>query len=203
MGEVFRPTIRPPENREYNPCTVFEQGCFSCVPSHLNFPAILGLLALLGAPGTSNHLPTRPEALDTQAQKSEQPQTLPRQIDLLQVQKRRSISYKSRNKGNDPARLAQAIPPDVAGMRKGRLPKEVIEQLKQIEKLSKRLKTDRTHKNEHSKQKVAILVRKVEARRWPPWNGTVRSSASVETPGPGARPVRSRPIPSRDVRDCH
>jgi len=98
----------------------------------LNFPAILGLLVLLAAPQTSNHFPTPPEPLDTQAPKSEQPQTLPRQIDFVQVQKQ----------ADDLARLAQTIPPDVASMRKGMRPKDVVEKLKQIEKLSKRLRTE-------------------------------------------------------------
>ena len=98
----------------------------------LNFAAILGLLVLLGAAQSSHHFPTPPEPLDTQAQKSGQPQTLPRQIDFAQVQKN----------ADDLARLAQTIPPDVASMRKGMLPKDVIEKLKQIEKLSKRLRTE-------------------------------------------------------------
>ena len=97
----------------------------------LNFAAILGLLVLIGAAQTS-HFHTPPEPLDTQAQKSERPQTLPRQIDFVQVQKN----------ADDLARLAQTIPPDVASMRKGTLPKDVIEKLKQIEKLSKRLRTE-------------------------------------------------------------
>ena len=98
----------------------------------LNFAAILGLLVLLGAAQSSHHFPTPPQPLDTQAQKSGQPQTLPRQIDFVEVQKN----------ADDLARLAQTIPPDVASMRKGMLPKDVIEKLKQIEKLSKRLRTE-------------------------------------------------------------
>ena len=98
----------------------------------LNFAAILGWLVLLGAAQTSNPFPTPPQPLDTQTQKSGQPQTLPRQIDFVQVQKN----------ADDLARLAQTIPPDVASMRKGVLPKDVTEKLKQIEKLSKRLRTE-------------------------------------------------------------
>jgi hypothetical protein len=37
--------------------------------------------------------------------------------------------------------MAQTIPNDGASVRKGMLPKNVIEKLKQIEKLSKRLRT--------------------------------------------------------------
>lgn len=39
------------------------------------------------------------------------------------------------------ARIAQTIPPDVASIQKGILPKDVIEKLKQIEKLSKHLRS--------------------------------------------------------------
>jgi len=42
------------------------------------------------------------------------------------------------------ARTAQTITSDVAGVRKGMLPKDVIEKLKQVEKLSKRLRTELT-----------------------------------------------------------
>ena len=39
------------------------------------------------------------------------------------------------------ARIAQSIPPDVASIRKGKLPKDMIEKLKQIEKLSRHLRS--------------------------------------------------------------
>lgn len=39
------------------------------------------------------------------------------------------------------AKIAQTIPPDVASVQKGMLPKDMIEKLKQIEKLSKRLRS--------------------------------------------------------------
>ena len=39
------------------------------------------------------------------------------------------------------ARIAQSIPSDVASIRKGKLPKDTIEKLKQIEKLSKHLRS--------------------------------------------------------------
>jgi hypothetical protein len=45
---------------------------------------------------------------------------------------------------DDLARTAQTIPSDVASVRKGMLPKDVIEKLKQIEKLSKRLRSELT-----------------------------------------------------------
>ncbi len=39
------------------------------------------------------------------------------------------------------ARIAQTIPPDVASIQKGKLPKDMIEKLKQIEKLSRQLRS--------------------------------------------------------------
>ena len=42
------------------------------------------------------------------------------------------------------ARIAQTIPADVASVKKGMLPKDVIEKLKQIERLSKRLRSELT-----------------------------------------------------------
>ena len=39
------------------------------------------------------------------------------------------------------ARIAQTIPPDVASIQQGKLPKDVIEKLKRIEKLCKRLRS--------------------------------------------------------------
>ena len=56
----------------------------------------------------------------------------PKRIDLLQLQK----------EADDLARTAQTIPSDVASMRRGTLPKDVVQKLKQIEKLSKRLRTE-------------------------------------------------------------
>ncbi len=58
--------------------------------------------------------------------------TLTRHLDLEQLQR----------EADDLARTAQTIPSDVANVRKGTLPKDVIEKLKQIEKLSKRLRTE-------------------------------------------------------------
>ncbi|MBZ5680272.1 MAG: hypothetical protein LAO24_09225 [Acidobacteriia bacterium] len=55
-----------------------------------------------------------------------------RQIDLVQLQR----------EADDLARTAQTIPADVAKVRKGMLPKDVIQKLKQIEKLSKHLRSE-------------------------------------------------------------
>ena len=57
---------------------------------------------------------------------------LQRHVDLVKLQQ----------EADDLARTAQTIPTDVAGVRKGTLPKDVIEKLKRIEKLSKRLRSE-------------------------------------------------------------
>ena len=43
---------------------------------------------------------------------------------------------------DDLARAAQTIPSDVANVRRGTLPKDTIQKLKEIEKLSKRLRSE-------------------------------------------------------------
>jgi hypothetical protein len=40
------------------------------------------------------------------------------------------------------AKLAQAVPLDIASIKKGMLPKDTLQKLKQIEKLSKRLRSE-------------------------------------------------------------
>ncbi|HEX3818784.1 MAG TPA: hypothetical protein VHW45_00540 [Candidatus Sulfotelmatobacter sp.] len=49
---------------------------------------------------------------------------------------------KLQQEAEDLARTAQTIPADVAGVRQGTLPKDTIEKLKRIEKLSKRLRSE-------------------------------------------------------------
>ena len=45
------------------------------------------------------------------------------------------------------AKLAQTIPVDMVSVKKGMLPKDVVQKLKQIEKLSKRMRTDLDRQN--------------------------------------------------------
>lgn len=49
---------------------------------------------------------------------------------------------KLQQEADDLARTAQTIPTDMAGVRQGTLPKDIIEKLKRIEKLSKRLRSE-------------------------------------------------------------
>jgi len=57
---------------------------------------------------------------------------LQRRIDPLRLQR----------DADDLARAAQSIPSDVANIRQGTIPKDTIQKLKQIEKLSKRLRSE-------------------------------------------------------------
>lgn len=98
----------------------------------LSLPLLLGLLVPPTAPQTTgHHFPTPPEPLDPETP-AKQPSGPSRRVDLAQLQK----------EADDLARTAQTIPSDVASIRKGMLPKDVIEKLKQIEKLSKHLRTE-------------------------------------------------------------
>jgi hypothetical protein len=58
--------------------------------------------------------------------------TVRKYVDFIELQR----------EANDLARTAQTIPADVVSVRKGMLPKDVIEKLKQIEKLSKHLRSE-------------------------------------------------------------
>jgi len=57
--------------------------------------------------------------------------TTTRQVDFGELQK----------EADDLSRTAQTIPDDMTALRKGTLPKDLIEKLKRIEKLSKRLRS--------------------------------------------------------------
>jgi hypothetical protein len=97
----------------------------------LALPAVLGFLVAPADPQSHNTFPTPPPSLDSTA--SEKPEAAPtHRVDLAQLQR----------EADDLARTAQTIPSDVASVRKGMLPKDVIDKLKQIEKLSKRLRTE-------------------------------------------------------------
>ena len=91
---------------------------------------VIGMLITPATPQTRNHFPTPPEPMDSKATEKGPTTTTSRRVDLEQLQK----------EADDLARTAQTIPADVASVRKGMLPKDVIEKLKQIEKLSKRLR---------------------------------------------------------------
>lgn len=95
------------------------------------FSLLVGLLITPAIPQSRNNYPKRPEPLDSStAEKG--PTVRSTQIDPVRLQK----------EADDLARTAQTIPSDIANVRKGMLPKDVINKLKQIEKLSKHLRTE-------------------------------------------------------------
>ena len=81
-------------------------------------------------PGT----PPPPPSLDRDHEKTapDEPKLPQHRIDLVKLQQ----------EADELARTAQSIPIDVSGVRQGILPKDTIEKLKRIEKLSKRLRSD-------------------------------------------------------------
>jgi len=78
-------------------------------------------------------VPPPPPSLDSDRGKpaQEQPRLQPH-VDLVKLQQ----------EADDLARTAQTIPTDLAGVRQGMLPKDIVEKLKRIEKLSKRLRSE-------------------------------------------------------------
>ena len=93
------------------------------------------LLCLLSPPASAQQrrpkYPPPPEAMNGGL--PDQPSVSPRKrIDLLQLQR----------DANELSKTAQTIPLDVESVRKGMLPKDVIQKLKQIEKLSKQLRSE-------------------------------------------------------------
>jgi hypothetical protein len=103
--------------------------------SLLFVPLISCLLAALAVPQSIPHntMPTPPPSLDPTPPDQESAH-INRRVDLTQLQR----------DADDLARTAQTIPSDVASVRKGMLPKDVILKLKQIEKLSKHLRGELT-----------------------------------------------------------
>jgi hypothetical protein len=81
--------------------------------------------------------PQPPQSMDPQNQPqpaAKYPATPARRPDLAQAQR----------EADTLARMAQTIPADMTKIREGMLPKDVIEKLKQIEKMSKHLRGELT-----------------------------------------------------------
>ena len=104
----------------------------------LAFLSIVLLVCLLPAHAQMKDVyvpgvPPPPASMDADHGKTapEEPK-LQHRIDLVQLQR----------EADDLARTAQTIPSDVADVRRGTLPKDIIQKLKQIEKLSKRLRSE-------------------------------------------------------------
>jgi len=93
--------------------------------------AALLLLSPFAVPQTG-HFPTPPQSMDPQQQPREPAPSLTHRVDFAEVQR----------EADELSRTAQTIPTDVASLRQGMLPKDVIAKLKQIEKLSKHLRSE-------------------------------------------------------------
>lgn len=94
--------------------------------------SVLGFALSTGAQQTRGKMPTPPESMNGNDVNVPQDQaTLQRRLDMAELQR----------EAEDLAKTAQTIPSDVASVRKGMMPKDVILKLKQIEKLSKQLRT--------------------------------------------------------------
>jgi|SRR6476646_1008387 len=105
-------------------------------------PAFLAILVLACAVSTgaqmkdvySPGVPPPPAPLDPDHGKTG--------ADDPRLQRRRIDPAKLQRDADDLARAAQSIPSDVANIRRGTLPKDTLEKLKTIEKLSKRLRSE-------------------------------------------------------------
>jgi hypothetical protein len=102
------------------------------------FPGILLLFCVLSTGAQMKDVytpgsPPPPPPLDPEHGKMapDEPK-LRRHIDPVKLQK----------EADDLARTAQSIPSDIANVRGGTLPKDTIQKLKEIEKLSKRLRSE-------------------------------------------------------------
>jgi hypothetical protein len=94
--------------------------------------AVLGFALSTGAQQTRGKMPTPPESMNgNDANAPQDSPNLQRRLDLAELQR----------EADDLAKTAKTIPSDVASVRKGMMPKDVILKLKQIEKLSKQLRT--------------------------------------------------------------
>lgn len=93
--------------------------------------AFLLLTSRMVPQSPSRGFPTPPPSLDQEKQgPGQNPSTTARRTDLEQAQR----------EADELARMAQTVPADVTKVREGMLPKDAIEKLKQIEKLSKHLR---------------------------------------------------------------
>jgi len=102
---------------------------FSCVLLICLLPAAHAQMKDVYIPGP----PPPPAPMDPEHGKPSPDEKLPRyHVDLVKLQQ----------EADDLARTAQTIPADVAHVRQGTLPKDIVDRLKKIEKLSKHLRSE-------------------------------------------------------------
>jgi hypothetical protein len=92
---------------------------------------LLSFLLPLESSGQRAGFPNPPPSMNSQGTPPAPPTTVTRPMDFAELQK----------EADELARTAQTIPDDVAALRKGTLPKDLLQKLKHIEKLSKRLRS--------------------------------------------------------------
>jgi hypothetical protein len=102
--------------------------------SLLTVVAVATLLSAAGMAQNYNihNFPTPPQSMDNSAKNTQTPISPTRHLDVARMQ----------SEADDLARAAQTIPADLTRVQQGMLPKDTIEKLKQIEKLSRRLRTE-------------------------------------------------------------
>ena len=97
-----------------------------------SIPLLLCALSTAAQEPQHGKMSSPPEPLHSDSSPNQDQANLKRRLDLAQLQQ----------EADDLARAAQTIPSDVASVRKGMMPKDVIQKLKQIEKLSKHLRSE-------------------------------------------------------------
>lgn len=106
----------------------------------LHVCAVLLMLLVSASPTSAQSRPRPPgiRQADQAAAQTERnippPTTQHATIDLLELEQQ----------ADELSRIAQTIPPDIDSVRKGVLPKDIVERLKQIEKLAKHLRRELT-----------------------------------------------------------
>jgi len=101
----------------------------------------LFLVVLLSAAPLSGQARPRPPGLQ-QADRAEA--QMEKNVPPPNAHRSVADAAKLEREADELARLAQSIPPDVQSVGKGMFPKDVIEKLKQIERLSKQLRGELT-----------------------------------------------------------
>ncbi len=104
---------------------------------HLSYAILIALIVTSLSQGQSHPRPPglqQAEQAETRAEQTIPPPTAARQkpIDAVKLQ----------SEADDLARIAQTIPADVSSIQQGQFPKDFLEKLKRIEKLSKHLRAE-------------------------------------------------------------
>jgi hypothetical protein len=128
-AEIVRDAFRKaPKHPGYNSSIIV----WRCLVKALVWLLVLLSLFLIPVAGQHGTFPNPPPSMDSQGTPPpSQPPMVRRQVDFAELQK----------EAEDLARTAQTIPDDTNALRKGTLPKDFVQKLKHIEKLSKHLRS--------------------------------------------------------------